>query len=279
MLGVEDGPGALDVVRGGTVVGSLVPRHLQDRVEPGADPRALGRLVGGPLQLVDLLERGLADVLRQVGGLHAGAVVVGLLAVLLAVQLAQLLADGFQLTPQQELALLLVDAFLDVLGDGLGDVLLGEVVAQLLGGELQTGHRVGGLQQLDLLVGGQERRVAGVVGERRDVVDGLDPVDDLPRAAVAQPCGGEGLVLLDQFGDLAGQRLRHGLVEAGALDPEGGAGTRGPRTDAHPAPATDQGTRVAVGEPADLLDGAEDTGVRVAPVDPWHQEYPGLSGR
>jgi hypothetical protein len=276
VLGVEDGLGALDVVR---VLGTLAPRHLQDRVEPGADPRALGRLVGGPLQLVDLLERGLADVLGQVGGLHAGAVVVGLLAVLLAVQLAQLLADRFQLTPQQELALLLVDAFLDVLGDGLGDVLLGEVVAQLLGGELQPGHRVGGLQQLDLLVGGQEGRVSGVVGEGRDVVDGLDPVDDLPGAALAQPGGGEGLVFLDQFGDLAGQRLRHGLVEAGALDPEGGAGTRGPRTDAHAPPAADQCARVAVGEPADLLDGAEDTGVRVGPVDPWHQEYPGLPGR
>ncbi|GAA4953688.1 hypothetical protein GCM10023238_20250 [Streptomyces heliomycini] len=190
VLGVQDRLGAPDVVG---VLGALVPRHLQDRVEPGADPGALGRLVGGPLQLVDLLERGLADLLRQVGGLDAGAVVVGLLALLLAVEFAQFLADGLQLAAQQELALLLVDALLDVLGDGLGDVLLGEVVAQLLGGELQPGHRIGGLQQGDLLLGGQERRVAGVVGERGDVVDGLDAVDDLPGAALAQPGGGERL--------------------------------------------------------------------------------------
>jgi hypothetical protein len=154
VLGVQDRLGALDVV---LVLGALVPRELQDGVEPGADPGALGRLVAGALQLLDLLERGLADLLGEVGGLDAGPVVVGLLALRLAVQLAQLLADGLQLAPQQELPLLLVHTFLYVLGDGLGHVLLGEVFAQLLGGELQPGHRVGGLQELDLLGGREER--------------------------------------------------------------------------------------------------------------------------
>ncbi|MFI1964548.1 hypothetical protein ACH429_10560 [Streptomyces pathocidini] len=34
---------------------------------------------------------------------------------------------------------------------GLGHVLLGEVVAEPAGGELEAGHRVEGLQQLDAL--------------------------------------------------------------------------------------------------------------------------------
>ncbi len=38
VLGVQDGLGALDVVG---VLGALAPRHLQDRVEPGADPGTL----------------------------------------------------------------------------------------------------------------------------------------------------------------------------------------------------------------------------------------------
>ncbi|BFO15237.1 hypothetical protein SHKM778_16250 [Streptomyces sp. KM77-8] len=276
MLGVEYGLGAPDVVG---VLGALVPRDLQDRVEPGADPGALGRLVGGALQLVDLLERGLADLLRQAGGLDAGPVVVGLLALPLAAQLAQLLAHGFELAAQQELALLLVDALLDVLGDGLGDVLLGEVVAQLLGGEPEAGHRVGGLQQGGLLLGGQERRVAGVVGERGDVLDGLDPVDDLPGTALAQPRGGERLVLLDQFGHVSGQRLGHGLVDPGALHPQRGARPGGPGADPDAAPAADQGARVSVGQPADLLDRAQDAGGGVGPVDAWHQQHPRFPGR
>ena len=262
--------GALDVV---LVLGPLVPGQFEDGVEPGPDPGALGRLVAGPLQLLDLLEGGLAHLLGQVGGLDAGAVVVGLLALLLAVELAQLLAYGVELAAQQELALLLVDAFLDVLGDGLGDVLLGEVLAQLLGGELQTGDRVVGLQELDLLLGGEERRVSGVVGERGDVLDLLDAVHDLPGAALLQPAGGERLVLLDELGDGAGQRIGHVLVDLGALDPERGAGPGGPGADPHPAAAADQRAGVPVGEPADLLDGAEHAGRGVLPVDARHEQH------
>ncbi len=274
MLGVEDRLGALDVV---LVLGPLVPRQFEDGVEPGPDPRALGRLVAGTLQLVDLLEGGLPDLLRQVGGLHAGTVVVGLLALRLAVELAQFLAYGFQLAAEQELALLLVDALLDVLGDGLGDVLLGEVVTQLLGGELETGDGVGRLQELHLLFRGQEGRVTGVVGKGGDVVDGLDAVDDLPGAALAQPRGGKGLVLLDQFGDLPRQRFGHAFVEPGALDPQRRARAGGAGADLHTAAAADQRTRVTVGQPADLLDGTEHTGARVRPVDAWYQQHPGLA--
>lgn len=152
------------------------------------------------------------------------------------------------------------------------------MVAELLGGELEAGDRVGGLQQFDLLLGGQEGRVTGVVGKGGDVVDGLHPVDDLPGAALAQPGGGEGLVLLDEFGDVTGQRFGDGLVDRGPLDPQGGARAGGPRTDLHPAAAADERARVAVGQPADLLDGAEHTGAGVLAVDAWHQKNLRLSG-
>ncbi len=274
MFGVQDRPGALDVV---LVLGALVPGQFEDGVEPGADPGALGALVAGPLQLVDLLERGLPDLLGEVGGLDAGPVVVGLLAVLLAVQLAQFLAYGLQLAAQQELALLLVHAVLDVLGDGLGDVLFGEVVAERLDRELEAGDRVGRLQEFDLLLDRQERRVSGVVGEGGDPFDLLDAVHDLPGAALLEPAGGERLVLLDELGDGARQGIGDGLVHGLALDPERRSGPGGAGADADAAEAADERARVAAGEPADLLDGSEHTGRGVLPVDPRHEQHPGLS--
>src|SRR5690606_1895741 len=181
VVGVQHLAGAGGVV---VVVGTDVPRHVEDRVEPGADPAGLRGLVGGPLQLVDLLERGLAHLLGQVGRLDAGAVVLLLGLGRLAVELLQLLADGVELLAQQELALLLLHALLDVLADRPGDVQLGQVLAGPLA---ELGRRVGGvggLQQRDLLGGGQPGRVAGAVGQHGGVVDLVDLVDDLPGAAL-----------------------------------------------------------------------------------------------
>lgn len=273
MLGVQDLLGALDVVG---VLGALGPGQFEDGVEPGPDPGALGALVGGALQLVDLLERGLADVTGQVGGLDAGPVVVGLV-LRVAVELGELLAYGVELAPQQELALLLVDALLDVLGDGLGDVLLGEVFAEPLDGELQPGDRVGRLQQPHLLGGGEEGGVPGVVGERGDALDLLDPVHDLPGAALLEPTGGEGLVLLDQLGDGPGQRVGDGGVHPDPFHPERGAGAAGARSDADPVAAPDEGARIAVGEPSDLLHGPEDPDPGVRPVDARDEQHLGLA--
>lgn len=255
------------------VLGPFVPREFEDGVQPGADPGALGALVAGPLQLVDLLEGGLADVLGQVGGLDPGAVVVALV-LRIAVEPGEFLADRLQLPPQQELPLLLVDAFLDVLGDGLGDVLLGEVLTQRLGGVLQPCDRVDGLQQPDLLFGGQERRIAGVVGERRHILDLLDAVDDLPGAALAQPAGGQRLVFRDEFGHRAGQGIGDRLLDGGALHPERGPGPGSAGTDPHPAQAPDQRAGIAVGQPPDLLDPPERADRGVLPVDAGHKQHP-----
>ncbi len=275
VVGVQHRAGAGDVV---AVLGPLVPGQFQHGVQPGADPGALGRLVAGPLQLVDLLEGGLADLLREVGGLDPGAVVV-LLVGRVAVQLGQLLADGLQLAAEQELLLLLGDTLLDVLADGVIDLLLGEVVAEQAERVLQSRDLVGLQQHLELLLGGGEGRVADVVGELADALDRGHPVDDLPGTAAAQPLGGERLVLLDQLGGPAGHRgADGGLPERRGLHPERGAGPGGADADPHPAHRADQRRRVAVGQPADLLDGGEGAGRRVGAVHPRDQQYLGLPG-
>lgn len=270
VLGVEHGLGAGNVVG---VLGPLGPGEFQDGVEPGPYPGALGALVGGPLQLLDLLEGGLADLLGEVGGLDAGAVVVALVLLALAVQLTELLADGVELAAEQELALLLVDALLDVLGDGLGDVLLGEVLAEVLGGELEAGDRVAGLQQGHLLRGGQEGRVPGVVREGAGGVDLLDAVDHLPGAALLQPGGGQRLVRRHQLGHRAGQRRGHRLLDGRPLDPERGPGPGGSGPDPHAAAAAHQRAGVAVGQPSDLFHGGEDADRGVGAVDPRDEQH------
>ena len=127
-------------------------------------------------------ERRLADRLGQVGGLDAGAVVVG--AVGLA--LAELLADGGELLAQQELALVLLQALTDVLADLVVDLVLGVVRPRPLDEQAQPVAHVGGLEHLALLVVGQVRRVAGHVGERVGVVHLAHGLDHLPGLAALQ---------------------------------------------------------------------------------------------
>ena len=60
------------------VVGAHAPRQLEDGVEPGADPAALGALLAGALQPVDLLlDRACARRRAGVEGLQPGPVVLG----------------------------------------------------------------------------------------------------------------------------------------------------------------------------------------------------------
>jgi hypothetical protein len=96
--------------------------QVQHRVEPGPDPARLGVLVAGALQLADLAQRPLADRLRQIGRLDAGAVVVR--AVRLAV--AELLADRLELLAQQVLPVALLDRLAYVRLDLVADLWDGE---------------------------------------------------------------------------------------------------------------------------------------------------------
>jgi hypothetical protein len=167
VVGVEHGPGGDEVV---AVVGALVPRDVQDRVEPGADPARLRVLLRAALELVDLLEGGLQNVLGQVGGLDAGAVVVRALRL----ALAQLLADRRELLAQQELPLLLLHALADVLADLLADLLLGDVLLRPAEQQLEPLLDVGLRQQLRLLDVVEVGRPAGEIGERTGVRRLLD---------------------------------------------------------------------------------------------------------
>ena len=195
----------------------------QVRIQPASGPWSLGAF-----ELVDLLQGRLADLVGEVGGLYALAVVL-LLGGRLAVELGQLLADRGQLAAQQELTLLLVHAVLHVLADRLGDVQLGQVLPAPGQQLLQPPVDAGRLQELDLLLLAQVRGVPGRVGQRRGVGDGLHDVHDLPRLAVLQDGDRQLLVLLGQLAGAAGDRrlvLRHGL------DPQRGAGAGGAHADA-----------------------------------------------
>jgi len=85
---------AIDVV---VVIGTKVPRQLEHRVQPRADPARLGALFARALEPSDLAHCGLEDLLGQLGGLHAGAIVIS--TVRLA--FAELLADRGKLLAQQ----------------------------------------------------------------------------------------------------------------------------------------------------------------------------------
>src|SRR5204862_5106069 len=74
VVGVEDVPGIVDVE---VVVGTLTPRDIEQRVEPGADPAVLRALLTRALEPVDFLRRGLAHGLGE-GAF--GAATAGLLA-------------------------------------------------------------------------------------------------------------------------------------------------------------------------------------------------------
>ena len=131
VVGVEHGAHVGEVE---VVVAARVPRQLEDTVEPGADPAVLRRLRARALEPVDLLGDRVVSRLRreQLGQLRA------VLGDDVAVALAQLLADRLQLLTQQELTLLLVDAFGHVVADRLGDLQLGDVVARPVENELDT---------------------------------------------------------------------------------------------------------------------------------------------
>ena len=231
------------------------------------------RLLRGPLELVDLLERGLADLLRQVGGLDAGPVVVLLGPVAVAGQLLELLAHGGELLAEQELLLLLLHALGDVLADRLGDVKLGQVLSRPLDRGLEALGDVGRLEQLELLLGGHVAAVAGPVGDRRRVVELLDHVHDLPLAPLLEDGDDQGLVLL---GELGRPGALPGLLDHRALNPERCARAGGAVADLHPGNPAQHRAGLAAGHPPDLLDHGQRAGAGQPAGDPRHEEHLGL---
>ncbi len=234
VVGVEDRPGAGDVVG---VLGALVPRQSrtvssQVRIQPPS-----GDWSRGPLQLVDLLERGLADLLRQVGGLDAGPVVVGSSPSGLAVQLgaapcgrrraagaAGTRAAASPCPPGRPCR-----------SSRRRPARRGaRASSSTASSSRATGSAVSSSSTFCSVV--EEGRVAGVVGELRDVVDLLDRGRrPARRRACCSQLVARALYSLASSVDGAGQRVGHGLVELGALDPQRGAGAGGPGADPHAA--------------------------------------------
>ncbi len=114
-----------------------------------------------------LLEGLLLDLLRHLGGLDLRAVLLRDRALVLA----ELLADRLHLLAQEVLALLVLGALLDVLADALAHLQLGQRLALQAHRELEARGDVERAQQLDLLVVGQLRGVAGRVGQRAGLGD------------------------------------------------------------------------------------------------------------
>jgi hypothetical protein len=264
VVGVEDPAGLHEV---GRVLGGVVPRHVEDRVEPGPDPPGLRALVRGPLELPDLGQRGLADVLGQVRRLDPGPVV----GLAVGVVLAELLADRGELLAQQELALLGLHPLADVVRDLLRDLLLGDVRLRPLQQLLQPGGHVGLGEQLGLVRDVQPGRPAGQVGELPGVGGLLHRVDDLPGPPLLQDADHQRLVLGSQLVGAPG-----GLTGLDRLDlhPQGGAGAGDPAADAGAALAAHHRGPVTVGQAADLFQDGDHTERAVPPVQAWHDEDP-----
>ena len=272
VIGVEDASRFGDVE---PVFGGLPPRKFEHRVEPGADPPVLGALLTCALELVDLLLDGAAHLVGQVTIGDLSAEVVGRRR-LRAVELAQLLLDGIHLATEEELALGLLHALLDIGADALADR---QVAEGLLGpAEHQTQPRldVGRLEHLDLLLELEVGRVAGGIGERVGVGHGREHRDDTGGTAGLEDVLDDGAVLL---GQLEGG-LGHGLgVDGLDLHPQGGAGAGDAGADASAALATDDEAERAAGELARLLDDRHGADVGVAPVDAGHEQQATVSGR
>lgn len=258
MVGVQDVPGRLQV---GGVVGAHVPRQLQHGVQPGADPAGFRALVAGAFQLADLAQRGLADLLGQVGGLDAGPVLIGPVRF----ALAQLLADRGQLLAQQEFLLRLLHALAHVLGDLVADLDLGQMRAGPVDQHPQPLGHIDRFQQLALLRAGQVGRVAGGVGQRRRVGQPVDVVDDLPGLAALQHGQQQLLVLRGQRLDLVGDR---GVGHRGRLHPQRRAGPGRAGPDLGPALAAHHRGGAAPGDAPDLHDLGDHTVRRVAVLEP-----------
>ncbi len=157
--------------------------------------------------------------------------------------------------------MLLVHPGADVLGDLVGDLDLGEVLAGPVDQQPQPLGDVDGLQQLALLHVTEIGRVARGVGQCRRIGDAVDVVDDLPGLAALQHGQQQLLVLggqgLDRVGGGAVGTVgtRSALGGLGDLDPQRRARPGGAGADVRAAfAAHDGGLPGAAGHPPDLQD-------------------------
>ena len=145
---------------------------------------------------------------RTFSGISASAIFVAVLLDDGRLVLAELLADRVELPAQDVLALLLLDAGLDVLLDAPAHLHQREPLALELERELEALAHVDGLEQLDLLLEGEVGRVAGGVGERAGLGDRADEGGDAAVvAAQLEDLLDDGAVLALELADAAVGRL------------------------------------------------------------------------
>ena len=196
---------------------------------------------------------------RTFSGISASAIFVAVLLDDGRLVLTELLADGVELPAQDVLALLLLDARLDVLLDAPPHLHERESLALELERELEPLADVDRLEELDLLLEGEVGRVAGRVGERAGLGDRADEGGDAPVvAAELEDLLDDGAVLALELADAAVR----GLLVGTLLDLDEQASLRiGGRRARDPAVETVEGDRApAAGKPdavGHLGDGAD----------------------
>jgi hypothetical protein len=133
------------------LLGADAPRHREQPVEVVADHRRLGRALAHPLEPAELLLGLLAHGLRhpRLGDLRAVLVDDG------AVVLPELLADRLHLLAQDVLALLLLDALVDVVANALAQLHQRQALTLQAQRELEPLGHLDGLEELDLLLEGE----------------------------------------------------------------------------------------------------------------------------
>ena len=193
------------------LLGAFRPRHGEQPLEVAADHRRLRRALTHPLEPAELL----SACSRTASGIPASAIFARSSSTTDPVVLTELLADRLDLLAEDVLALLLLDALVDVVADALAQPHQRQTLALELESELEPLTHVDGLEEPHLLLEGQIRRVAGRVGERPGLDDRAHERSNSPVvAAQIQDLLDDGAVLGLQLPHLdRGRRLVGSLLD------------------------------------------------------------------
>ncbi len=208
---VEDLPGLRQVV---VVLRAHVPRDVEHPVQVRADPAILRVLLARALQAVELAVDLGQHVLRH--ACLGDALAVGRHDVGLA--LVELPLDRLHLLAQEELALRLLHALGDVVADLLLERRVGEDGLRPLDQRLEAHLQVRLLEDLELLLGRQVRRVAGEVRQVAGGAGRAQELHDLGHAARLDQVLEQGAVFARQLQRALGWRLR--VEDRVGLDPQ-----------------------------------------------------------
>ncbi len=152
---------------------------------------------------------------------------------------------------QQELALRLLHALLDVAADALAQAQVGEGVARPTEDAPQPGFELDRLEDLDLLLEREVGAVAGRVREQRRLGDGAEQLDDTTGPPGVEDVLEHGAVLARQ---LHRCRARRRLDDRVDLHPEGLSRARDTGPDGRPLLAPHHDGAHAVGQLPGLFD-------------------------